>query len=219
MSYDRYIFLTKCLHFSDNDKQPLPKAKSKQPLAASNQPVTDCKQLPADNRKESVGEKNNNEENDDNCDERVEAGSGRARSRGQKCRRKSKKQISNPPATSDTTPNSNIMAKAPTGKITQVVLNLLEDLEHKGHCVTVDNFYKSSVGTIPQMSRFRLSGHNTLRLTLGSALLLNIQGNCASKGRLYARNQRWIVIASREPKLAKTNEPIELDEAITENQG
>ncbi|GBP40862.1 hypothetical protein EVAR_88923_1 [Eumeta japonica] len=33
--------LTKCLHFSDNDKQPLPNAKSKQPLAASNQPVTD----------------------------------------------------------------------------------------------------------------------------------------------------------------------------------
>ncbi|GBP94189.1 hypothetical protein EVAR_98790_1 [Eumeta japonica] len=28
--------LTKCLHFSDNDKQPLPNAKSKQPLAASN---------------------------------------------------------------------------------------------------------------------------------------------------------------------------------------
>ncbi|GBP52423.1 PiggyBac transposable element-derived protein 4 [Eumeta japonica] len=45
MSYDRYILLTKCLHFSDNDKQPLPNAKSKQPLAASNQPVTDCKQL------------------------------------------------------------------------------------------------------------------------------------------------------------------------------
>ncbi|GBP73541.1 hypothetical protein EVAR_89201_1 [Eumeta japonica] len=36
MTYDRYILLTKCLHFSDNDKQPLPNAKSsKQPLAAS----------------------------------------------------------------------------------------------------------------------------------------------------------------------------------------
>ncbi|GBP12107.1 hypothetical protein EVAR_5931_1 [Eumeta japonica] len=33
--------LTKCLH-TDNDKQPLPNAKNKQPLAASNQPVTDC---------------------------------------------------------------------------------------------------------------------------------------------------------------------------------
>ncbi|GBP06678.1 hypothetical protein EVAR_89500_1 [Eumeta japonica] len=28
----------------DNDKQPLPNAKSKQPLAASNQPVTDCEE-------------------------------------------------------------------------------------------------------------------------------------------------------------------------------
>ncbi|GBP23251.1 hypothetical protein EVAR_75963_1 [Eumeta japonica] len=43
----------------DNDKQPLPNAK-RQPLAASNQPVTD-KQLPADNRGKCE-EKNNNEE-------------------------------------------------------------------------------------------------------------------------------------------------------------
>ncbi|GBP01459.1 hypothetical protein EVAR_27593_1 [Eumeta japonica] len=38
------------------------RTKSKQPLAASNQPVTDCE------------EKNNNEENVDDCDERAEAG-------------------------------------------------------------------------------------------------------------------------------------------------
>ncbi|GBP48048.1 hypothetical protein EVAR_83751_1 [Eumeta japonica] len=74
----------------DNDKQPLPNAKSKQPLAASNQPVTDCKQLPADNRKESVRKKNNNEENVDDCDERAEAGRGMVKSRGLKHRHKSK---------------------------------------------------------------------------------------------------------------------------------
>ncbi|GBP88964.1 hypothetical protein EVAR_87736_1 [Eumeta japonica] len=51
MSYDRYILLTKCLHFSDNYKQPLPNAKSsKQPLAASYQSLTNSKQLPTDNR-------------------------------------------------------------------------------------------------------------------------------------------------------------------------
>ncbi|GBP74999.1 hypothetical protein EVAR_82417_1 [Eumeta japonica] len=49
-------------HRAYNDKQPLPNAKSKQPLAASNQPVTDCE------------EKNNNEESVDDCDERAEAG-------------------------------------------------------------------------------------------------------------------------------------------------
>ncbi|GBP51877.1 hypothetical protein EVAR_47054_1 [Eumeta japonica] len=57
MSYDRYILLTKCLHFSDNDKQSLPNVKSKQPLAASKQPLTDSKQLPADNREENVRRK------------------------------------------------------------------------------------------------------------------------------------------------------------------
>ncbi|GBP19488.1 PiggyBac transposable element-derived protein 4 [Eumeta japonica] len=130
MSYDRYILLTKCLHFSDN-KQPLPYVKSKQPLAASKQPVTDCE------------EKNNNEESVDDCDERAEAGRGRVKSRGLKYRRKSKKLLSNPPATSGTAPNPNIMAKALTAKTTQIVLNLLEGLEHKGHCVTMDNFYNS----------------------------------------------------------------------------
>ncbi|GBP56182.1 hypothetical protein EVAR_23622_1 [Eumeta japonica] len=58
----RYILLTKCLHFSDNDKQPLPNAKSKQPLAASNQQLL------------TVRKKNNNEESVDDCDERAEAG-------------------------------------------------------------------------------------------------------------------------------------------------
>ncbi|GBP74399.1 PiggyBac transposable element-derived protein 4 [Eumeta japonica] len=134
---------------SNNDKQPLPNAKSKQPLAASNQPVTDCKQLPADNRKESVRKKNNNEENVDDCDERAEAGRGRVKSRGLKHRHKSKKLMSNPPAISDTVPNPNIMTKALTGKTTKIVLNLLEGLEHKGHCVAMDNFYNS-----PALARY-----------------------------------------------------------------
>ncbi|GBP56725.1 hypothetical protein EVAR_58174_1 [Eumeta japonica] len=47
-------FLTKCLHFSDNDKQPLPNAKSKQPLAASNQPVTDCEEKKITTKKMST---------------------------------------------------------------------------------------------------------------------------------------------------------------------
>ncbi|GBP79719.1 hypothetical protein EVAR_34844_1 [Eumeta japonica] len=66
--------LTKCLHFSDNDKQPLPNAKSKQPLApVTNQLLT--VQLPADNRKESVGEekKITTKKSVDDCDERAEA--------------------------------------------------------------------------------------------------------------------------------------------------
>ncbi|GBP70854.1 PiggyBac transposable element-derived protein 4 [Eumeta japonica] len=223
MSYDRYILLTKCLHFSDNDKQPLPNAKSKLPLA-------DSKRLPADNQEESVGsfshrlyklqpvishlnrkfqelyvldrwisvdesltlfkgglsfaqfikakaarwgiksfelcesrtgylhkfiiytgeEKENiNEEIDDDCDERAESGRGRARSRGHKRRHKSKTQVSNPPATSGFALNPNSMGKAVVGKTTQIVLNLLEGLEHKGHCVIMDNFYNS-----PALARY-----------------------------------------------------------------
>ncbi|GBP51876.1 PiggyBac transposable element-derived protein 4 [Eumeta japonica] len=33
--------------------------------------------------------------------------------------------------------------KALTGKTTQIVSNLLEVNEHKGHCVTMDNFYNN----------------------------------------------------------------------------
>ncbi|GBP16254.1 PiggyBac transposable element-derived protein 4 [Eumeta japonica] len=96
-----------------------------------------------------VRKKNNNEESVDDCDERAEAGRGKVKSRGLKYRRKSKKLMSNPPATSGTAPNPNIMAKALTGKTTQIVLNLLEGLEHKGHCVTMDNFYNS-----PALARY-----------------------------------------------------------------
>ncbi|GBP13126.1 PiggyBac transposable element-derived protein 4 [Eumeta japonica] len=130
MSYDRYILLTKCLHFSDNDKQPLPNAKASNRL------------LPVTNQLLTVRKKNNNEENVDDCDERAEAGRGRVKSRV-------KKLMSNPPAISDTAPNPNIMAKALTGKTTKIVLNLLEGLEHKGHCVTMDNFYNS-----PALARY-----------------------------------------------------------------
>ncbi|GBP58153.1 PiggyBac transposable element-derived protein 4 [Eumeta japonica] len=56
--------------------------------------------------------------------------------------------MSNPPATSGTALNPNIMAKALTGKTTKIVLNLL-GLEHKGHCVTMDNFYNS-----PALARY-----------------------------------------------------------------
>ncbi|GBP69114.1 hypothetical protein EVAR_87394_1 [Eumeta japonica] len=165
MSYDRYIFLTKCLHFSDNNKQPLPNAKSKQPFAASKQPLTNSKQLPAVNREESVRRKKNNEKSVDDCDESAEVGRDRTRSRGQKRRCKSKKLISHPPATSGTAPNPNNMAKALTEKTTQIVLNLLEGLEHKGHCVTMDNFYNS-----PALARYlKCRGFNrlsTIRLTL-----------------------------------------------------
>ncbi|GBP35963.1 hypothetical protein EVAR_91514_1 [Eumeta japonica] len=38
----------------DNDKQPLPNAKSKQPLAASNQPVTDCEEKKITTKKMST---------------------------------------------------------------------------------------------------------------------------------------------------------------------
>ncbi|GBP29564.1 hypothetical protein EVAR_93361_1 [Eumeta japonica] len=38
----------------DNDKQPLPNAKSKQPLAASNQPVTDCEEKKITTKKVST---------------------------------------------------------------------------------------------------------------------------------------------------------------------
>ncbi|GBP78871.1 PiggyBac transposable element-derived protein 4 [Eumeta japonica] len=57
--------------------------------------------------------------------------------------------MSNPPAISDTAPNPNIMTKALTGKTTKIVLNLLEGLEHKGHCVTMDNYYNS-----PALARY-----------------------------------------------------------------
>ncbi|GBP31317.1 hypothetical protein EVAR_31443_1 [Eumeta japonica] len=79
MSYDRYILLTKCLHFSDNDKQTLPNAKSsKQPLAASYQSLTNSKQLPTDNR-EVRRKKNNNGKSVNDYDERAEAESSRVR--------------------------------------------------------------------------------------------------------------------------------------------
>ncbi|GBP30964.1 hypothetical protein EVAR_81862_1 [Eumeta japonica] len=108
MSYDRYILLTKCLHFSDNDKQPLPNAK-----AASN------RLLPVINRLLTVRrKKNNNGKSVDDCDERAEAGRSRVRSRGQKRRRKSKKLMFHPPVTSGTAPNPNNSAKALTGKTT-----------------------------------------------------------------------------------------------------
>ncbi|GBP12524.1 PiggyBac transposable element-derived protein 4 [Eumeta japonica] len=39
--------------------------------------------------------------------------------------------------------------QALTGKTTKIVLNLLEGLEHKGHCVTMDNYYNS-----PALARY-----------------------------------------------------------------
>ncbi|GBP45802.1 PiggyBac transposable element-derived protein 4 [Eumeta japonica] len=48
-----------------------------------------------------------------------------------------------------------------TGKTTQIVLNLLEGLEHKGHCVTMDNFYNS-----PALARYlKCRGFDCLRFT------------------------------------------------------
>ncbi|GBP11160.1 PiggyBac transposable element-derived protein 4 [Eumeta japonica] len=46
-------------------------------------------------------------------------------------------------------PVTNQLLTALTGKTTKIVLNLLEGLEHKGHCVTMDNFYNS-----PALARY-----------------------------------------------------------------
>ncbi|GBP40688.1 hypothetical protein EVAR_36424_1 [Eumeta japonica] len=68
----KIYLLTKCL-LSDNDKQPLPNAKaSNRLLPVTNQLLTVSSCLPII---ESVGEeKNNNEENVDDCDERLRPG-------------------------------------------------------------------------------------------------------------------------------------------------
>ncbi|GBP43494.1 PiggyBac transposable element-derived protein 4 [Eumeta japonica] len=127
--------------FSDDDDAEYLVTSAKKEIQ---QNLSDDEELPPQVRK-----KNNNEENVDDCDERAEAGRGRVKSRGLKHRHKSKKLMSNPPAISDTAPNPNIMTKALTGKTTKIVLNLLEGLEHKGHCVTMDNYYNS-----PALARY-----------------------------------------------------------------
>ncbi|GBP53837.1 PiggyBac transposable element-derived protein 4 [Eumeta japonica] len=124
-----------------------------------------------DDKKEAKGKKRVNDNNDDkegvndsdyenivdyfydDCDERAESGRDRVKNRRQKHEQSlNKKQTSdskttsNPTVTSGTAPNPNNMAKALTEKTTQlnyIVLNLLEDLENKGYCVTMDNFYNS----------------------------------------------------------------------------
>ncbi|GBP24143.1 hypothetical protein EVAR_10366_1 [Eumeta japonica] len=83
-------------------------------------------------------EKKNNEENDDDCDERAEAGRGRTRSRG--------------------------MAKVLVEKTIQLFSNLLQGLEHNGHYVTMDNFYNSP--TLARYLKFRGFYYlGTVRLT------------------------------------------------------
>ncbi|GBP31119.1 PiggyBac transposable element-derived protein 4 [Eumeta japonica] len=115
-SNPRYTLITKCLHFSDNDKQVLPNTKSNQPLAASKQPLTDFKLLPADNQEESVTT---------TAIKELRLG-GEGPEVGGKSVDAKVKQLCDPPATSGTIPNPNIMAKALTEKIIPTVLNLLE---------------------------------------------------------------------------------------------
>ncbi|GBP53629.1 PiggyBac transposable element-derived protein 4 [Eumeta japonica] len=110
--------------------------------------------------------------------------------------------MSNPPATSGTAPNPNIMAKALTGKTTQIVLNLLEGLEHKGHCVTMDNFYNS-----PALARYlKCRGFDclgTVRLTRKNIPedVKEMKKNC-EKGTIIARHSGDVmVLAWKDAKI------------------
>ncbi|GBP34904.1 PiggyBac transposable element-derived protein 4 [Eumeta japonica] len=142
------------------------------------------------NKTKAVGEdnKNNNEESNDDSDERAKAGRSKARRRGPKRRHKGKKQMSYSPATSGTAPNPKIMSKALTGRTIQIVLNLLEGLEHKGHCVTVGNFYNG-----PALARyFKCRGFDylgTVRLTRKNIPedVKRMKKNC-EKGMITARH-------------------------------
>ncbi|GBP92682.1 PiggyBac transposable element-derived protein 4 [Eumeta japonica] len=103
------------------------------------------------------------------------------------------KKLIHPPVISGTAPNPNNMAKLLTGKTTNS-FNFLEDLEHKGHCVTMDNFYNS-----PALARYlKCPGFycmGTVRLTRKNIPedVKKMKKNC-EKGTIIARHSGDVIM-------------------------